>query len=196
MKFINLNICFQYMKNTRLFVMRINETIKNIRASCDNYVDKDLVATIIHDNYYMGTNNILEFDGYGIRKDDTYEKRILKILKHENIFLAAGMYTFIPVINECDIYSVNDYNFKLSEDEFEKYANEKERIFGILIKKDSNDFIIGSTDLCGCSIDASFKEIEKSDLDFYKKIEEIIDTLVLNSFLFAPTLPVPHHSQS
>ena len=51
--------------------MRINETIKNIRASCDNYVDKDLVATIIHDNYYMGTNNILEFDGYGIEKDDT-----------------------------------------------------------------------------------------------------------------------------
>jgi hypothetical protein len=89
------------------------------------------------------------------------------------------MYTFIPVINECDIYSVNDYNFKLSEDEFEKYANEKERIFGILIKKDSNDFIIGSTDLCGCSIDASFKEIEKSDLDFYKKIEEIIDTLII-----------------
>ena len=92
--------------------MRINETIKNIRASCDNYVDKDLVATIIHDNYYMGTNNILEFDDYGIKKDDTYEKRILKILKHENIFLAAGMYTFIPVINECDIYSVNDYNFQ------------------------------------------------------------------------------------
>ena len=62
---------------------------------------------------------------------------------------------------------------------FKGYANEKERIFGILIKKDSNDFIIGSTDLCGCSIDASFKEIEKSDLDFYKKIEEIIDTLVI-----------------
>ena len=122
----------------RIIVMRINETIKNIRASCDNYVDKDLVATIIHDNYYMGTNNILEFNEYGIEKDDSYEKRILKILKHENIFLAAGMYTFIPVINECDI-----------------------------------------SDLCGCSIDASFKEIEKSDLDFYKKIEEIIDSLVI-----------------
>ena len=107
------------------------------------------------------------------------KKEFLKILKHENIFLAAGMYTFIPVINECDIYSVNDCNIKLSDEEFEKYANEKERIFGILIKKDSNDFIIGSTDLCGCSIDASFKEIEKSDLDFYKKIEEIIDTLVI-----------------
>ena len=91
----------------RIIVMRINETIKNIRASCDNYVDKDLVATIIHDNYYMGTNNILEFNEYGIEKDDSYEKRILKILKHENIFLAAGMYTFIPVINECDIYLKN-----------------------------------------------------------------------------------------
>lgn len=159
--------------------MNLSETIKNIRAKCDNYVDSDLVATIIHDNYYMGTNNILEFEEYGIKKEDTYEKRILKILKHENVFLAAGMYAFVPVINECDIYSMKDCSLKLSEEEFEMYAHEKERIFGILIKKDSNDFIIGSTDLCGCSIDASFKEMEKSDLDFYKKIEEIIDDLVI-----------------
>ncbi|MDO5860000.1 hypothetical protein [Methanobrevibacter sp.] len=159
--------------------MKINETIKNIRASCDNYMDKDLVATIIHDNHYMGTNNILEFDGYGIIPDDSFEKRISKILKHENIFLAIGMYVFIPVINECDIYSVNDYNLKLTQKEFDKYANEKERIFGILIRKESEDFIIGSTDLCGCKIDASFKEIEKSDLNFYKKLEEIIDELII-----------------
>ncbi|WP_405303432.1 hypothetical protein [Methanobrevibacter sp.] len=159
--------------------MNISETIKNIRASCDNYVDRDLVATVIHDNYFMGTNNILEFEDYGIEKDDNYEKRILKILKHENVFLAIGMYTFIPVINECDIYSVKDYNLKLTEEEFEKYANEKERIFGILIKKDSDDFIIGSTDLCGCSIDASFKEMEKTNLDFYKKLEKIIDELII-----------------
>ena len=86
------------------------------------------------------------------------------------------MYAFIPVINECDIYSTEDYNLKLSEDEFEKYANEKERVFGILIKKDSTDYIIGSCDLCGCSIDAAFNEIEPSDFDFYKKIEEIIDS--------------------
>ena len=159
--------------------MNIRETIKNIRASCDNYVDPDLVATVIHDNYFMGTNNIMEFKDYDIEKEDDFEKRILKILKHENVFLAIGMYAFIPVINECNIYSVEDYNLKLTEDEFEKYANEKERIFGILIKKDSEDFIIGNTDLCGCSIDAAFKEMEITNLSFYKKIEEIIDNLII-----------------
>ena len=97
--------------------MNVNETIKNIRASCENYIDKDLVATIIHDNYYMGTNNILEFDGYDIIPDDSFEDRIQKILKYENVFLAIGMYVFIPVINECDIYSVNDYNLKLTPEE-------------------------------------------------------------------------------
>lgn len=160
--------------------MNISETIKNIRASCDNYVDKDMVATVIHDDYYMGTNNILEFNEYEIKSEDSYEDRILKILRHENVFLAVGMYVFIPVINECDIYSINDYNLKLTQEEFDKYANEKERIFGILLKKDSKDLVIGSTDLCGCKIDASFKEIEKSDLDFYKKIEEIIDEVIIS----------------
>ena len=159
--------------------MNVSETIKNIRASCENYIDNDLVATIIHDNYYMGTNNILEFDEYGIKSEDGFEERILKILKHENVFLAIGMYVFIPAINECDIYSVNDYNFKLSDEEFEKYANEKERIFGILIRKESEDYIIGSIDLQNCKIDASFKEIEKSNLNFYKKLEKITDELII-----------------
>ena len=161
-------------------MINITETIKNIRVSCDNYVDKNLVAIIIHDSYYMGTNNILEFDGYGIESTDSFEERILKILKHENVFLAIGMYVFFPIINECDIYSVKDYNLKLTDEEFEKYANEKERIFGILIKKGSNEYIIGSTDLCSCSIDASFKEIEKTELNFYKKLEEIIDELIIH----------------
>jgi len=159
--------------------MNLIETIKNIRASCNNYVDPDLVATVINDNYYMGSNNIEELDKFDIKKEDSFEEKILKILKHENVFFNIGMYAFIPVINECDIYSTDDYNLKLSEDEFEKYANEKERVFGILIKKDSSDYIIGSCDLCGCSIDASFKEIEPSDFDFYKKIEEIIDSKII-----------------
>ena len=159
--------------------MNLNETIKNIRASCDNYVDPDLVATIIHENYYMGTNNILEFCQYGIKNDDSFEERILKILKNEHVFFAAGMLTFIPIINECDIYSVNDCNLKLTQEEFDEYAQEKEGIFGILIKKDSNDFLIGTTDRCGCKIDASFKEIKKSDTNFYKKIEEIVDKLII-----------------
>ena len=159
--------------------MNLNETIKNIRSSCNNYVDPDLVATVIHDNYYMGSNNIEELDKFGIESDDSFEEKISKILKHENVFLNIGMYTFIPVINECDIYSTEDYNLKLSEEEFEKYSNEKERVFGILIKKDSTDYIIGSCDLCGCSIDAAFKEIEPSEFDFYKKIEEIIDSKII-----------------
>ena len=89
------------------------------------------------------------------------------------------MYAFVPVINECDIYSTEDYNLKLSNEEFEKYANEKERVFGILIKKESEDYIIGSCDLCGCNIDAAFKEIESSDLPFYKKLKEIIDSKII-----------------
>ena len=67
--------------------MNLSETIKNIRASCNNYVDPDLVATVIHDNYYMGSNNISELEQYDISIDDSFEEKILKILKHENVFL-------------------------------------------------------------------------------------------------------------
>ena len=159
--------------------MNVEETIKNIRATCNNYVDPDLVATVIHDNYYMGSSNIHELDKFDLKKEDSFEEKILKILKHENIFLNIGMYTFVPIINECDIYSTQDYNLKLSPEEFEKYSNEKERIFGILIKKDSTDFIIGKTDTCSCSIDSSFEKLEKTDSEFYEKIEEIIDNKII-----------------
>lgn len=160
-------------------MIEIKETIKNIRATCDNYVDPDLVATLIHDNLYMGTSNITEISDFDIDNDDTFEERIMKILKHENVFLNLGMYAFIPVINECYIYSTSDFNLKLTQDEFDKYANEKERVFGILIKKNSSDYIIGSCDLCGCGIDAAFKEIESSNFDFYKKLKEIIDDKII-----------------
>lgn len=160
-------------------MIRIRESIKNIRSSCKNYADPDLVATVIHDNLYMGTSNIAEFCEYGIDVNDTFEEKILKILKYENIFLNLGMYVFIPIINECDIYSTEDFSLKLTQEEFDKYANEKERVFGILIKKNTTNYIIGSCDLCGCSIDAAFKEIEESDLDFYKKIEEIVNSRII-----------------
>ena len=160
--------------------MRIKETIKNIRATCNNYVDPDLVATVIHDSYLMGTNNVYELDQFGIERQDAFEDRILKILKHENVFLNLGMYAFIPFVNECDIYSSEDYHLKLTQEEFDKYANEKERVFGILIKKNSSDYIIGSCDLCGCSIDAAFKEIEVSDFDFFKKLKEIVDNKIIH----------------
>ena len=160
-------------------MIKIKETIKNIRASCDNYADPNLVATVIHDDYRMGTNNISELTGFGIGADDTFEEKILKILEHENVFLNLGMYVFIPIINECDIYSTEDFNLKLTQEEFDMYANEKERVFGILIEKNSSNYIIGSCDLCGCSVDSAFKEIEKSDFDFYKKLKEIADGKII-----------------
>ena len=167
------------MKNTRHHVMNIKETIKNIRASCNNYVDPDLFAFIIDDDFHMGTNNISEIEGYGINDDDSYEERLLKIHERENIFLPVGMMTFMPIINECDLFCEKDYNLKLTQEEFDENADEEEKLFGILIKKDSDDYIIGKTDVCNCSIDASFEKIEKSESEFYEKIEKIISEKII-----------------
>ena len=159
--------------------MNIKETIKNIRASCNNYVDPDLFAFIIDDDFHMGTNNIPEIEGYGIEDDDSYEERLLKIHERENIFLPVGMMTFMPIINECDLFCEKDYNLKLTQDEFDENADEEEKLFGILIKKNSDDYIIGKTDVCNCSIDASFEKIEKSESEFYEKIEKIISEKII-----------------
>lgn len=159
--------------------MNIKETIKNIRASCNNYVDPDLFAFIIDDDFHMGTNNIPEIEGYGINDDDSYEERLLKIHERENIFLPVGMMTFMPIINECDLFCEKDYNLKLTQDEFDENADEEEKLFGILIKKNSNDYIIGKTDVCNCNIDASFEKIEKSESEFYEKIEKIISEKII-----------------
>ena len=159
--------------------MKVDETIKNIRASCDNYVDPNLFAFIIEDDNYMGTNNILEVKGYGIQSDDSYEDRLLKIHKSENIFIPIGVMVFMPILNECDLLCEKDYHFELTAEEFNSYADEEEKLFGILIKKDSNEYLIGKTDTCSCSIDSSFEEFEKKDSEFYKKIEEIIDNKII-----------------
>ena len=159
--------------------MNIKETIKNIRASCNNYVDPDLFAFIIDEDFHMGTNNISEIEGYGINDDDSYEERLLKIHERENIFLPVGMMTFMPIINECDLFCEKDYNVKLTQEEFDENADEEEKLFGILIKKDSDDYIIGKTDVCNCSIDASFEKIEKSESEFYEKIEKIISEKII-----------------
>ncbi len=159
--------------------MNLSETIKNIRATCDNYVDPDLLAFIIDDDNYMGTNNILEIKGYGITDDDSYEERLLKIHEKENIYLPLGMMTFMPILNECDIFSVEDYNLQLPPEEFEKYGDEQERLFGILIKKDSDEYLIGKSDTCSCSVDSSFEELEKTDSEFYKTIEKIVKEKII-----------------
>ena len=159
--------------------MNLSETIKNIRAACKNYMDPNLLAFLIDDDDYMGTNNILELDGYGIEDSDTYEERLLKICKSENVFLPVGMMTFMPIINECDIFSDNDYSLQLTQEEFDAYADSEEKLFGILVKKDSTDYIIGKTDVCSCSIDASFEKLEKTDCEFYKTIEKIIKEKII-----------------
>jgi len=159
--------------------MNLKETIKNIRATCDNYMDPDLLAFLIDDENYMGTNNILEIDGYDISDDDSYEQRLLKIHKSENIYLPVGMITFMPILNECYIFSFEDYNLQLTPEEFEKYADREEKLFGILVKKDSDEYIIGKSDTCSCSVDSSFEEYEKTDTEFYKTIEKIVKEKII-----------------
>ncbi len=159
--------------------MDFEKTIENIIGRCDNYIDPQLAITIIHDNYTMGSNNISEIKKYGIEKEDSYSKKALKVLKHKNIFISFGMLAFIPILNECDIFSFRDETITLTPEEFQQYGDLKEEYFGILVKKNSCDFIIGSCDLCGCKIDSSFREIKKSENNFYKKINKIIQSNII-----------------
>ena len=160
--------------------MNLSETIKNIRASCKNYMDPNMLAFIIDDDDYMGTNNILDIDGYGINDGDTYEERLLKISESENIFLPLGVMTFMPMINECDVFSDEDYTFQLTQEEFDAYSDKEEKLFGILIKKGSDEYVIGKTDVCSCSIDASFEKLEKTDCEFYNTIEKIVNKKIID----------------
>ncbi|WP_407412812.1 hypothetical protein [Methanobrevibacter sp.] len=160
--------------------MDLEKTITNIRASCNNYIDPNIFAFIISDDMYMGTNNILEIEGYGIENTDSYEKRLLKIARSENIFLPVGVMTFMPILNECDLFSVDDYHFDLTKEDFNLYSSDEEKLLGILVKKDSTDYIIGKTDVCSCSVDASFEKLAESDSEFYKKIKEIVESRIIS----------------
>lgn len=160
--------------------MDLQKTITNIRASCNNYIDSNLFAFIISDDMYMGTNNILEIDGYSIESADPYEERLLKISENENIFLPVGVMTFMPILNECDLFSVDDYHFDMTQEEFDLYSSGEEKLLGILVKKGSTEYLIGKTDVCNCSIDASFEKLVESDSEFYKKIKEIVESRIIS----------------
>lgn len=160
--------------------MDLQKTITNIRASCNNYIDSNLFAFIISDDMYMGTNNILEIDDYGIESADSYEERLLKISETENIFLPVGVMTFMPILNECDLFSVNDYHFDMTQEEFDLYSSGEEKLLGILVKKGSTEYLIGKTDVCNCSVDASFEKLVESDSEFYKKIKEIVESRIIS----------------
>ena len=155
--------------------MNIEETIKNIVDNCDNYVDPDLVAIIVNDNYTLGSNNFSEIDGFAICPDDTYEKRLMKILKHKNIFIICGIISFIPVLNECDIYSIEDETFKINSNEYNYSFKDNEYYFGFLIGSNLDDYIIGTVDLSTCNINSKFREVEKSKKELYGKLKDIIE---------------------
>ena len=160
--------------------MNVYESIKNIRAKCNNYIEPDLVSTIIDDNYYMGSNNISEMTGYDISETDIYEEKFMKILKYENIFISCGMLVFIPILNECDIFSVADETIKIMPEEYNEYAKEKEFFFGHIDRKNTANYTIGIIDLCNCKVESCFREIKKSENEFYKKIDEIINGMIIS----------------
>lgn len=137
--------------------MNIEKSIENIVAKCDNYINPQLAICIIHDNCTMGSNNIGELKKYGIENEDSYVEKVLKVLKHENIFITFGMLAFIPMFNECDIFSIEDKTISLSSEEFQKYGDLKEEYFGILIKKTA------MTSLSAAVIYADVKSIHHLD---------------------------------
>ena len=160
--------------------MDVSKTIKNIRSSCDNYMDPDLVSTIIDDNHFMGKNNITEIEGYGISPEDAYEDRFMKILKEENIFITFGMLNFIPLMDECDIFSVEDETIKITQADYEENCDEQEMFFGILVEKNSSNYKIGLIDLCGCKVGSCFRPIKNRESEFYKKLKEIISKRIIS----------------
>ena len=103
----------------------------------------------------------------------------MKIHKSENIYLPLGMMTFMPILNECDIFSVDDYNLQLTPEEFSEYGDQQEKLFGILVKKGSDEFVIGKSDTCSCSVDSSFEKLEKTDSEFYETIEKIVKEKII-----------------
>ncbi|MCF0227094.1 MAG: hypothetical protein HUK28_07315 [Methanobrevibacter sp.] len=159
--------------------MNLKKTIENIEKTADSYIDPELVSMIVYDNNSLGTNDFNSLTDYNITKDDSYADKVLKVLKHENVFIYLGMITFTPIANECDIYSTKDYKLKLTEEEFEKYGSLKDKFIGVLFKKNSEDYVIGCCDICGCSIDACFREFEETDDTLIRKIREIFEEKII-----------------
>lgn len=160
--------------------MDVYETIKNIRSFCDNYTDPDLVTTIIDENNFMGKNNIQELEGYDFSDGAGYEEKFMKVHEKENLFISCGMLNFIPLMNECDIFSSRDETIKITQEEFDENCQEQEVFFGILIEKNTPDYTIGIIDLCNCKVGSSFRPVKKSNTGFYKKLDEIISEMIIS----------------
>ncbi len=63
-------------------------------------------------------------------------KKVLKVLKHENIFITFGMLAFLyHYLMNVIFFSIEDKTISLSSEEFQKYGDLKEEYFGVLIEK-------------------------------------------------------------
>lgn len=142
--------------------MNVEKTIENIKKICDSYIDPELLITEIHDDYYMGSN-----ENIGVEN-----------LEFENIFINLGLLAFAPIINECDVYSFRDLTVKLTAEEFNSYDEIKDEYFGILVKKNSNEYILGTCDVCGCKVDSKFTPLNKEG-ELYKKLESIATEVII-----------------
>ena len=74
------------MKNIKKY-MNLKKTIENIEKTADSYIDPELVSMIVYDNNSLGTNDFNSLTDYNITKDDSYADKVLKVLKHENVFI-------------------------------------------------------------------------------------------------------------
>lgn len=142
--------------------MNVEKTVEYLKNICESYIDPDLLIREINDDYFMGSDENITIDS----------------LKHSNLFINFGLLAFAPIINECDIYSTEDYTVKLSKEEFDSYGEIKDEYFGILIEKNSSNFIIGTCDVCGCKTDSSFHPL-RSKGKLYEKLSEIVNQLII-----------------
>ena len=106
-------------------------------------------------------------------------KYLLAILTLFVITLLSFNVNIVSANNNNFDNTINDILNGIDENIIDKYNDKEEKLFGILIKKDSEEFVIGKTDVCNCSIDASFEKLEKTDSEFFKKIKEIIDGKII-----------------
>lgn len=155
--------------------MNIQKTIENIYKNCENYVMPSALATVIDENYYLGPN-IAEDE----KNSQKFTREILELHKNENIFLKLALVNVVPFIRECDIYSTEDCTVKLDENEFDRYKYLKERYFGILLLKNSSDYILGTCDVCGCKVDSSFIPLDDNSDNLIKKLKEIVDEKIIS----------------
>ncbi len=127
----------------------------------------------------MGSNNIDELKKYDIENEDSYVEKALKVLKHENIFITFGMLAFIPLFNECDIFSIEDKTISLSSEEFQKYGDLKEEYFGVLIEKTAITLLSAAVIYVDVKLIHHLDKSKKSEDNFYKTINTIIESNII-----------------